>query len=129
MAKAKSKSKAPAIWVLVGGGVIIGAYYLLRSKPGPGVTQTAALPPLEGPKEFASIGAVRTAFEDVKTNWRMGRYTAQKTLDEAGRLLSAGEALIADGVGDETAWNDLVGDLDRLVQDVEDYVALQSVPA
>ena len=111
--------------------MIIGAYYLLRPSEakGPGKTETAPLPPIKPPTAYPSIGSVRTAFEDVKTNWRMGRITAQDTLDSAGMLLDAGTALMADGVGDEVAWNDLVGDLDRLVQDVEDYVALQSVPA
>ncbi len=129
MAKSKSKSKAPAIWVLVGGGVIIGAYYLLRPTPGPGKTEAAPLPPLKLPSAYASFGAVRTAFEDVKTNWRMGRYEAGDTLNAVAELLDAGETLRAEGMGEVEAWSQLVAEMNRLVEDVEDYVALQSVSA
>jgi hypothetical protein len=124
MAEANEGGNLSPLWVLAGGGIIAGLYFLLRPKDGPGRTEAAELPPLETPSEFESLGAVASALDDVKTNWRMGRYDAPRTLSEADRLLSAVEALRARGVGEAASATALTSEIGKLVDDVTEYVSV-----
>jgi hypothetical protein len=129
MAKKKKEVGAIPIWVLGGAaGLAFALYYLFKpSEEGPGQTEAAPLPPLEMPSEFESVGAVATAFDNLKTNWRMGRLEARETWDRTTDLIAALQVLEARGVGDATAIANLVDDIAQLRDDIADYVELTDV--
>ena len=127
MAQKKSSDKT-AGWILVVASAGVGLYFLLRPKDvvkaGPGRTEAAPLPPLETPTEFSSLGAVATAFDHLKTNWRMGRIGPQPAWDTTTHLVLAISDLREAGIGDPTAADELVRQIGNLQEDISDFLQL-----
>ena len=124
---AKPKTDKTAGWVLVAAGVGVGLYFLLRpkaEKAGPGQTEAAELPPLETPSEFPSLGAVATALDHLKTNWKMGRIGPQPAWDTSIVLILAVEDLREAGIGDPLAADELVRQIGNLQEDISDFLQL-----
>ncbi len=93
-------------------------------REGPGRTEAAPLPPLETPTEFSSLGAVATAFDNLKTNWRMGRIDPQPAWDTAINLVIAIADLRDAGIGDPAAAEELVRQISNLQEDISDFLQL-----
>ncbi len=127
---AKPKTDKTAGWILVAAGVGVGLYFLLRPKEeqtGPGQTEAAPLPPLETPSEFPSLGAVATAFDNLKTNWQMGRIDPQPAWDTSIDLILAVEDLREAGIGEPLAADELVRQIGNLQDDISDFLQLTDV--
>lgn len=108
--------------VLVGGATV--AYLLLRPSQSAPATQAAPLPPLEPPTEFPTLGAVATALDNLKTNWRMGRLGPEATWAISTDLYDAIQALQRAGVGDEASAKALVRQIEILREDISDYIQI-----
>lgn len=123
----EEESDHTLLWVLGLAGAAVGLYYLLRpeeEEPGPGQTEAMPLPPLNQPLEYENIGAVATAFDNLQTNWRMGRVEPREAWDTTTHLIEVIRDLRALGIGEEATAQELVGRIERLREDITDYVQL-----
>lgn len=125
--------KAPGgetfLWLLFGGVAGLGLWWLLRpkAKPAPGVTQAAPMPgPL--PTEYASLAAVATAFDDLKTLYRSGRKTPPQAAMDAENLARAVTDLQAAGA-DPAQSQELFRQLSVFHEDVLEFMEMQGTPA
>lgn len=128
---AKKNDDDTIYWILGGVGAALGLYLFLRPKEeeGPGRTEAAPLPPLETPSTLPTVGAVATAFDNLKTNWRMGRIEAQAAWDTTNDLLTAVQLLQDAGVGDQASADELVRQIGLLREDIYDFTQLTSPAA
>lgn len=117
----------PLAWVLGGTAATILLYNLL--KPGPGVTQAAAVAPKEAPTSFADMNAVAARFGQVRELWTMGYIDPTETVDQLTGLASAIAELQKAGKASPASAQELITRIDRLINEVTAYQATQVSPA
>ncbi len=130
LAATEKESDSTVLWILGLAGLAVGLYYLFKpkeKKPGPGQTEAMPLPPLNQPLEYENIGAVATAFDNLMTNWRMGRVEPRAAWDTTTHLIQVIRDLRAVGVGEELTAQALIARIENLREDITDYVRLTDV--
>lgn len=113
-------------WVLIGTGIGVGLYLLLRPKPGgPAPTLVTPVPSAEAPLGFANLGAVQSRFDDLRDIYHMGKLTPHEAIVQVDALQRAAISLSDRGVGDPQAARDLVGRLEEFKAQIQDFVSFK----
>ncbi len=130
LAATEKEADSTALWILGLAGLAFGLYYLFKPKEeelGPGKTEAMPLPPLNQPLEYENIGAVATAFDNLMTNWRMGRVEPRAAWDTTTHLIQVIRDLRDVGIGEEATAQALIARIENLREDITDYVRLTDV--
>lgn len=130
LAATKKEPDNTALWILGLAAVAAGLYYLFKPKeeePGPGQTEAMPLPPLNQPLEYETIGAVATTFDNLMTNWRMGRVEPRAAWDTTTQLIHVIRDLRDAGIGEEATAQALIAQIENLRKDITDYIKLTDV--
>lgn len=121
------------LWVLAGGAVGVGLYFLLKgvtkpeSEPGPGVTQPGALPPAQQPTAFATLSDVARALDNAKTRYRSGADTHAQALKKVSELQIAIDRLWPRV--DQTQAVQLRQEIQSFQDQILEAQAMETVPA
>lgn len=120
-----SKDNNTIGWILIGAGAGVGLYLLLRPKSGAAPTLVMPVPQTAAPLGFATLGAVRSRFDDLRDIYHMGKLTPQEALSQVDGLKSAVVDLASRGVGDQDGAQQLMADLDDFRAQIQDFITFK----
>lgn len=125
MAKAENRNESVLGWVLVGAGAAVTLWLLLKPKESDSVTLVKLVPSSEPPLGFATLGAIRSRFDDLRDIYHMGHVTPDEAISQLDAMQRSAVALSDRGVGDPEAAKALVADLEDFKSKVEDFIAFK----
>lgn len=114
-------------WVLIGAGVGVGLYLILRPKGSiaPGMTTTMPVPSTQPPLGYATLGAVQSRFDDLRDIYHMGKLTPEQALGQVDALQQAVYVLSDRGMGDLEGARQLMERLESFKDEILDFITFK----